>query len=104
MCAVVYLALAVSASEAWRTVARVRALARVEAGATMSARPVVGAVVEVLVAEESAPTFVAQAVPGLLARAVQTTGVALALVAQSSFPTVVTSGTTQLKLDSASTK
>lgn len=92
MGAVVYLALAVSAREARGTVARVRALARVEARAVVSARPVVGAVVEVLVAEQSTPALVAQAVPGLLAGAVEAAGVALALVAQRALPSVVTSG------------
>lgn len=91
MGAVVYLALAVGAREARGTVARVRALARVEARAVVPARPVVGTVVEVLVAEEPAPALVAQAVPRLLARAVQTAGVTLALVAQRALPPVVTS-------------
>lgn len=67
MGAIVNLTLAVSASEARGTVARVRALARVEARAVVPAGPVVGAVVEVLVAEEPAPALVAQAVPRLLA-------------------------------------
>lgn len=89
--AIVNLTLAVSSREARGTVARVRALARVEARAVVPAGPVVGAVVEVLVAEEPAPALVAQAVPRLLARAVQTAGVALALVAQRTLPPVVTS-------------
>lgn len=91
MGAVVYLTLAVGAREARGTVARVRALACVEARAVVPARPVVGTVVEVLVAEEPAPALVAQAVPRLLARAVQAAGVALALVAQRALPPVVTS-------------
>lgn len=91
MGAVVNLTLAVGAREARGTVARVRALARVEARAVVPARPVVGTVVEVLVAEEPAPALVAQAVPRLLARAVQAAGVTLALVALRALPPVVTS-------------
>lgn len=67
MGAIVNLTLAVSAREARGTVACVRALARVEARAVVPAGPVVGAVVEILVAEEPAPALVAQAVPRLLA-------------------------------------
>jgi len=78
--AVVDLALAVRAREARRTVAGVGALAGVEARASVLTRLVVGAVVEILVAEQSTPALVTQAVPGLLAAAVQAPGVPLTLV------------------------
>ena len=77
---------AVGAGELGRTVARVRALARVEARAAVLARLVVGAVVEVLVAEQAAPALVAVALPRLLARAVQAARIADALVAQLALP------------------
>ena len=70
-----------------RTGARVRSLASVEASAAILARLVVGAVVQVLVAKETAPAFVAVALPRLLARAVQTARITDALVAQLSLPT-----------------
>lgn len=72
---------------------RVRALPRIEAGPSVPAGAVVGAVVQVLVAEETAPTFVAQAVPGFLARAVQAPGVPLTFVAQPTLPAAVASET-----------
>ncbi len=68
------------------TGASVRALSSVKAGATVLARLVVGAVVEILVAEQTAPTFIAVALVRLLAGSVQTTWVADALVTQLSLP------------------
>jgi hypothetical protein len=47
---------------------------------------VIGAVVEILIAKQTAPTLVAVALPRLLAGAVQTTWIADALVAQLSLP------------------
>ena len=88
--AVVALPLAVGAREARWTSTRVRALAGVEAGPVVAAGPVVGAVVEILVAEQAAPALVAQAVPWLLAGAVEAHRVALTLVAQRALPTAVT--------------
>lgn len=77
---------ALGAGKARRTLARVRALARVEAGSTVLARFVVGAKVQVLVAEQTAPAFVAQALPRLLAGSVHAARVRFALVAQLSLP------------------
>lgn len=56
-------------------------MAGVEASSSVSARPVVGAEIEVLVAEKAAPTFVADAVPGFYAGTMLAAGVSLALVA-----------------------
>jgi len=68
-------------------------LAGVEAGATVQARFVIRAIVEVLVAEQSAPTFVALALPGFLAATVEATRVPDALIAQRTLPAVVASVT-----------
>ena len=61
-------------------------MASVEAGAAVLAGLVIGAVVEILIAKQTAPTLVAVALPRLLAGAVQTTWIADALVAQLSLP------------------
>lgn len=74
------------AGEAGLAAAGVAALARVAAGRAVHAGPVVGAVVEVLVAEEAAPAFLAVALPWLTASAVRAAGVADALVAHSALP------------------
>ena len=58
--------LAALAGEAGRAAARVRTLPSVAAGGAVLARPVVGAVVEVLVAEEPAPAAVAVALVSTL--------------------------------------
>lgn len=84
--AVVVGQLAVGAGKLGRARASVRALARVEASAAVLARLVVRAVVEVLVAEQAAPSFVAVALPGLLTGAVKAARIAYALVAQLSLP------------------
>lgn len=91
MRAVAQLLITVYAGVAGRAAARVRALARVETGAAVSARLMVGAVVQVLVAEQPAPAFVAQTVPRLLAGTVSAVRIRFAFVAQSTFPTAVTS-------------
>lgn len=70
-----------------RAAARVGALAGVSAGGAVLARPVVGAVVEILVAEEPAPAFIAEAVVGLLAGSVHTARIPDALVAEGARPT-----------------
>lgn len=72
---------AVRAGESCRTRARVRASAGVEARSVVVARSMIGAVVEVLVAEEATPALVAEALPGLATRAVHATRMALALAA-----------------------
>lgn len=61
-------------------------MARVGAGGPVLARVVVGAVVEVLVAEEPPPALLAVALPGLQAGAVQAAGVADAFVAGGALP------------------
>lgn len=94
--AVVDLAFAVRPRVTWRTAARVRALTGVVAGPAVATRLVVGAVVEVLVAEEAAPAFVAKTVPRLLAGAVQTARVPLTLVAQPPLPAAVAAATKEM--------
>ena len=74
--------LAVGAGVAWRAAAGVGALAGVPAGSAVPAGPVVGAVVEVLVAEEAAPALLAEALVRLLARAVDAARVQDAAVAK----------------------
>lgn len=74
-----------SGPSGWAT-ARVGALARVEASGAVLARLVVGAVVEVLVAEQTAPALVAVALVGLLAGPVFAAGVADAFVAVATSP------------------
>lgn len=85
--------LAVGACESLRAVTGVGALAGVEAGSVVAARLVVGAVVQVLVAEQTAPTLVAEAVPRLYACAVHAAWVTLAFVAKRTYPTRMTSAT-----------
>ena len=89
------LLLAVPAGEADGTGAGV-VLAGVEAGCSVMAGPVVGAEVEVLVAHLTSPAFGTLAGPGLGAGPVDTAGVDLAVVAEFSLPTLVTSEDTQL--------
>ena len=79
-------ALAVLARVAGRAGAGVGALAGVAAGGPVGARPVVGAVVEVLVAEESAPPLLAEALELVAAEAVHAARVLDALVAQRAGP------------------
>lgn len=92
--AVVLHDLALGAGVALGALARVAAGAGVEARAAVPAGFVVGAVVEVLVAEEAAPALVAHAVPRLDAAAVDAAGVPLALIAQRPFPAGLTSAST----------
>lgn len=75
-----------------RAHARVAALASVVARAAVVTRLVVGAVVEVLVAEQAAPALLADAVPGPRARAAHTARVPLAPVAQLAHPARMTTG------------
>lgn len=84
--------LAVSAGEAWRARAGVRTLAGVKAGAAVHAGLVIRAIVQVLVAEQSAPAFVAKALPGFLAATMKAAWISHALVAVRSLPAVVASG------------
>ena len=78
--------LAVGASVTWPAGARVAALARVGARGAIGAGLVVGAVVEVLVAEESPPSLLAITLPRLATRPVQAAGVAHALGAGGALP------------------
>jgi hypothetical protein len=50
----------------------------------------VGAIIQVLVAEQAAPSFVTEAVPGLLAGPVETAWIPLTLVTKTTFPPAVT--------------
>lgn len=77
--------LAILATEARQTVARVRSLTGIETRAVVLARPMIGAVVQVLVAEQTAPAFVAIAFPFLLAGAVNAARIRFAFVAQGPF-------------------
>lgn len=79
------------------TVAGVRPQSGVVASPAVLARLVVGAIIEILVAEQTTPTFVADALPLLLACPVQTSGIPFALVAQLSCPTPVTSAKKKTK-------
>lgn len=78
--------LAVLARKPRRAGAGVGSLARVSASATVLARPVVRAEVEVLVAEKAAPALHAVALPGLRAGAMQAAGVPCALFARWTLP------------------
>ena len=78
--------LAVGASVAGRAAASVGALAGVEAGGPVAAGLVVGAVVEILVAEQAAPAVIAVALPGVLAGAMLAPGVPDALIAKGTSP------------------
>ena len=78
--------LAVPAGVPGRAGAGVAALSGVQAGGAVHARGVVGAVVEVLVAKEAAPSGVALAGVGLGAGAVLAARVADALVAVDASP------------------
>jgi hypothetical protein len=84
--AIIFDQFAIGSSVLGRTGAEVGTLASVEAGAAVLAGLVIGAVVEILIAKQTAPTHVAVALPRLLARAVHTAWIADALVAQLSLP------------------
>lgn len=74
------------------THASVAALPRIMTRAAVPTRAVVGAVVEVLVAEQPAPALLADAVPGPRAGAVHAARMPLALVAQLAHPARMTTG------------
>lgn len=74
-----------------RTLAGVRALACVEAGSSVLAWFVVRAKVQILIAEQTTPAFVAKALPRFLAGSVHASRVGFAFVAKSSFPSGLTS-------------
>ena len=85
--------LAVCSCVARRAAASVRPLSGVEAGGSVAAGLVVGAVVQVLVAEEAAPSVVAVALPGVLARSVFASRISDALIAEWSGPAATASET-----------
>lgn len=68
-------------------------MAGVKAGAAVHARLMIRAIVEILIAEQSTPAFVARALPRFLAATVEATWVSNALITQWPLPTVVTSAT-----------
>lgn len=78
--AVVHQVLALGAGETLRTLARITALAGVEARSAVAAGLVVRAEVQVLVAEQSTPSLVAHAIPRLHTAAMDASWVSLALV------------------------
>lgn len=80
--------LTVGASEAWEAGAGVAALPCVHAGGAVLTRLVVGAEVQVLVAEQAAPALLTVALPGQLAGAVFTGWVFLTLVTERTLPAV----------------
>lgn len=84
--AFVGLQLTVGAPKARPARAGVAALTRVGAGGPVGAGLVIGAVVEVLVAEEAPPTLLAVALPRLAARSVEATRVADAFIAGGALP------------------
>lgn len=84
--AIIFDQLAIGSGVLGRAGTGVGALTRVETGAAVLAGLVIGAVVEILIAKQTAPTFVAIALPRLLARSVQAARVANALVAQFALP------------------
>jgi hypothetical protein len=87
--AVIKFPFAVRSCKPWRATASVRTLTGVKASATMPAWFVIGAVVQILVAKQAAPSFVTQAVPRFLARTVEATRVPLTFVTQAAFPSTV---------------
>ena len=66
----------------------VRALASIEASGSVLAGPVVGAVVQVLIAKEAAPAFLAMASPGLVAGSMLATRIPDTVGAECSGPTI----------------
>ena len=78
--------LAVGAVETLGTHARVGARGRVDASGSVLARLVVGAVVEVLLAQHATPPLLAFALVGVVTRAVQASGVHYAFVAPWTLP------------------
>lgn len=86
----VYLQLTVGASVAGSAGAGVAALAGVGAGGPVSTGLVVGAIVQVLVAEETSPAFFAHTLPRLCAGAMQTARVPHTLAAGRALPAQTT--------------
>jgi hypothetical protein len=87
--AVIKFPFAVRSCKPRRATASVRTLSGVKASATVSARFVIGAVVQILVAKQASPSFITEAVPRLLTRPVEATRVPLTFVTQATFPSTV---------------
>lgn len=97
--AVVPLDLTVGSGVPFRTAAGVASLAGVCASSTILARLVIGAIIEILIAKQSAPALVAVALPRLVASTMGTSGVPDALVTGLSLPTHSTSATNSKSSD-----
>lgn len=82
--------LTVHTSVTWATCAGVTPLATVGACCTVLARGMVGTIVEILVTEQSSPTFVTGTLPGDAAGAVVTAIVGDTFIAQTTLPTWAT--------------
>lgn len=67
------------------------------AGAAILTGMMIGAVVEILVAEETAPAFVANAIPGFGACAMNAAGIEFAFVAERTLPTGLATGKREKK-------
>lgn len=85
-CTVANARLAVGSGVTGRALASIRTLSGVETSSPVLARLVVSAKVQILIAEQPTPAFVAQAFPGLLAGSVHASRVGLTLVAQLALP------------------
>ncbi len=83
--------LTVGASVSRRATASVGSLSSVPASGSIETRLVIGAVVEILIAEQSTPTIIASALEGLFTRAVDAAWVANAQVTELASPTGFTS-------------
>lgn len=83
--------LAFRAGESFRTFTGITTLSGVEARAPVAAGFVIRAEVEVLITKKSAPSLVAHAIPRFHATAVNASGIPLALIAERSFPSRLTS-------------
>lgn len=85
-----HLDLALGAGEAGRTDACVRTLAGVVACAIILAWPMIGAVVQVLIAEQATPAFAAMAFPWLLTGSVNAARIRLTFVTLLALPAGLT--------------
>lgn len=84
--AVTDLNVTVGSSKTRRAKACVRALPRIQTGATVLAWPTICAVVEILVAKQTTPAFVATTLPRRLTCSMHTARILFAFAAQFSFP------------------
>ena len=83
----------VDAGVTGRAATCVRSLPGVEAGTAITTRLMIRTVIEILIAEQSSPTLVAETVPRLDAGTVYATWVTFAFVAVSARPTAMASVT-----------